>query len=65
MPGSMPRVGAMSELDVGVPMEVEGKGKGKAKAVPQDLPPIEIGNAISDITNSALCASAKPLGIRN
>ncbi|XP_006458959.1 hypothetical protein AGABI2DRAFT_183783, partial [Agaricus bisporus var. bisporus H97] len=38
--------------DVGVPMEVEGKGKGKAKAVPQDLPSIEIGNAISDITNT-------------
>jgi hypothetical protein len=66
VPGNIARAGVFSKLDFGVPLEVDGKGKGKAKALLEDLPQmIEIENTMNDITNSALCASAKFLGTKN
>lgn len=54
VPGSASALGNSSKLDFGVPMELDVKSKGKAKAIPQDLPPIDIGATMNDITNSKL-----------
>ncbi|KAF9450451.1 hypothetical protein P691DRAFT_725915 [Macrolepiota fuliginosa MF-IS2] len=53
-------LGVGTGFDFGVPMEVDIKGKGKAKAIPQDLPPLEIGKTMNDITNADTLES--PLG---
>jgi hypothetical protein len=50
--GNTVRTKEISKLDFGVPIEIDVKDKGKAKAVPQDLPPLELGTTMNDITNS-------------
>ncbi|KAJ3570667.1 hypothetical protein NP233_g4252 [Leucocoprinus birnbaumii] len=61
VPGSTVGVGEISRLDFGVPMEVDVKGKGKAKAVPQDLPPLDVGTTMNDITNTDIFDSPADL----
>ncbi|KAF5359827.1 hypothetical protein D9756_002948 [Leucocoprinus leucothites] len=52
VPGSTVGVREITKLDFGVPMEIDVKGKGKAKAMPQDLPLLDTGTTMNDITNT-------------
>ncbi|KXN83795.1 S-M checkpoint control protein rad4 [Leucoagaricus sp. SymC.cos] len=52
VPGNTLKSREISKIDFGVPMDVDVKGKGKAKAIPQDLPLLDVGTTMNDITNT-------------